>query len=226
LYDGQAKDGVFEKNRDPKPIRQARLGRVSENRTKPTECLECTLKRKAEQTKARQAILAAYNQLILRAEGMEIRVAEIVREADVGRSTFYEHFPNTESLLREAISAPFRIFAEASLAQDHERLVAILRHFGEQQIQARSMMADARVRDQMTDVLVSQYETVIESSVKNADDRHWCALHLAESNLAMVRQWIAGKLVCDATKLAHLLIACSRQIILLTAEGDGCQVTT
>lgn len=184
------------------------------------------MKRKAEQTKARQAILAAYNQLILRAEGIEIRVSEIVREADVGRSTFYEHFPNTESLLRESISAPFRIFAEASFTQDHARLVAILRHFGEQQIQARSMMADARVRDQMTDVLVSQYENVIESTVKNADDRNWCALHLAESNLAMVRQWIAGKLVCDATKLAHLLIACSRQIIQLTAEGDGSQVTT
>lgn len=164
------------------------------------------------ESKARTAILEAYNRLVFNTEGHELRVADIVREADVGRSTFYEHFANADSVFQEAIAVPFRIFASASLEKDYPRLEAMLSHFAEQTIRARTLFMNARIRDQMVNVLAHEYELLLTLDVAFEQERQWCALQLSEANLAMVRQWIDGKLVVDVTRLAQWITKCTEQI--------------
>lgn len=162
--------------------------------------------------KARAAILEAYNRLVLKADGKTVRVSEIVREAEIGRSTFYEHFPNADSVLQEAVAVPFRFFAQASLGGDWKRLEGLLSHFMDQAIHARSLFMDARTRDQLVGVLAREYESLLEFEPEVAQEKRWCSIQLSESNLAMVRQWIDGKLVVDAERLSKWIVHCTEQI--------------
>lgn len=182
---------------------------------------ENSVSREDGQPKSRLAIIEAYNRLVLNSDGREVRVSDIVREADIGRSTFYEHFANAQSVFEEAISHPFRIFAEASLQRNLNQLRTMVEHFGEQRIQARSLFMDAKARDQLVSVLAREYRNLLVNEIVHAENREWLALTLAESNLAMIRQWIDGKLVIEIARLIELIIACTDQIRAIMVKGSS-----
>lgn len=53
------------------------------------------------QRKSRQAIFAAFTELLDQKDFNQITVGEIIDRADVGRATFYAHFETKEFLLKE-----------------------------------------------------------------------------------------------------------------------------
>lgn len=59
------------------------------------------------QQKTRKAIFAAFNELLTQKKYNKITVQEIIDKADVGRTTFYAHFPTKDDLLREMCTTLF-----------------------------------------------------------------------------------------------------------------------
>lgn len=62
--------------------------------------------------KTRKAIFAALNELMQEKKYSKITVQEIIDRADVGRATFYAHFPTKEDLLSDSIENIFESLSE------------------------------------------------------------------------------------------------------------------
>ena len=52
------------------------------------------------QRKTREAIFSAFTQLLSEKDLTQITVGDIIRQADVGRATFYAHFETKDYLLK------------------------------------------------------------------------------------------------------------------------------
>ncbi len=76
------------------------------------------------QRKTREAIFKAFTQLLAKKDFNKITVGEIIDRADVGRATFYSHFPTKEFLLEEFCQELFcHIFdAENNNAHNHRHI--------------------------------------------------------------------------------------------------------
>lgn len=70
------------------------------------------------QRKTREAIFDAFSELLVHKSYSQITVQEIIDGADVGRTTFYAHFPTKDDLLREMCVELFEhVFSEAPEAE-------------------------------------------------------------------------------------------------------------
>lgn len=59
------------------------------------------------QRKTRQSIYTAFESLMSKSRYRDITVAQIIDEADIGRSTFYAHFETKDDLLKEMCTEMF-----------------------------------------------------------------------------------------------------------------------
>ena len=72
------------------------------------------------QRKTREAIFTAFTALLSKKEFAQITVGEIIRQADVGRATFYSHFETKDFLLKELCEELFCHIFDASGHQPSE----------------------------------------------------------------------------------------------------------
>ncbi len=92
--------------------------------------------------KSRAALLGAFNALVVERRYADIRIADVIRRADVGRSTFYEHFRNKEALLLHSLAGVLAVMAGAvddDCEPEHLRL--LLDHFSEHGALARGLLS-------------------------------------------------------------------------------------
>src|SRR5947209_3008224 len=92
--------------------------------------------------RTRGAILVAFIALVQERRYDTIRVADIIARANVGRSTFYEHFKSKDDLLRQSMEGLLGIIADAVLADaDEAKLALVVAHFWQNRRLARAVLA-------------------------------------------------------------------------------------
>ena len=173
--------------------------------------------------RTRTALVDAFNHLVLNRRQPRIRVADIIARADVGRSTFYEHYANADALLLEALSRPFAILADAAAGRgEPDRLAFLLTHFWENRRRARETLA-GRTGDKAMRLLADMVETRLDGQEMAVPVR-LASLQLAEAALAPIKAWVAGEAPCSAETLAASLCRTGERLVegLATrAEADA-----
>ncbi|MDO4539277.1 MAG: TetR/AcrR family transcriptional regulator [Coriobacteriales bacterium] len=72
------------------------------------------------QRKSRDAIFSAFGELLVQKDYEHLAVSDIVRQAHVGRTTFYAHFDTKDALLDEFCSSIFEhVFSRSVAPEEH-----------------------------------------------------------------------------------------------------------
>ena len=175
--------------------------------------------------RTRQALLIAFRELVF-ANGYEnVTVLEIVARANVGRSTFYEHFTGKDEILRASMSPFLGVFAACVLAEaPPEPLVPVLDH-----LWSNRRLTDAIFTGPPRAILARALAQMIEAGLEEmagqgrmAIPPRLAGIQLAEAQLALVEAWMRGKAHCAPVKLAAAFHATTRAATLvLLAHADA-----
>src|SRR4051812_34320371 len=154
--------------------------------------------------RTRQAIVSAFVTLVGERRYEAIRVGDIVEQADVGRSTFYDHFTGKDDLLRQSVDWLLRILAEAAVpGGDEARLAFAVGHFWENRRLARAVLAPplgASVRRHL--------EAAIEERLGgDLDMKRARSVQIAGAQLALLEAWTRGEITASEELIADRLRA-------------------
>ncbi len=154
-------------------------------------------------TRTRTALIGAFNHLVLERRQRQIRVRDIVAEANVGRSTFYDHYSGTEDIHLEALARPFALLADALTGRaDAEALARLLDHFWQNRQRARETLS-GRTGERAARLLADLVEERLEGEFMVS--ARLVAVQLAESALSPIRAWAAGEASCSPQALGQAL---------------------
>lgn len=157
--------------------------------------------------RTREALLQAFRELILEGRYASARVADIVRRANVGRSTFYEHFRNKDDILRETLRNVLAVLAEAVRDDcDLKRLESILEHFRVNRRVGRGLFSGPTARHvvRVLSGLIDAELTTLRRKTKTepAIPRALVAAQIAEGQLGLIRAWDRDGMTCSTAALA------------------------
>jgi AcrR family transcriptional regulator len=136
----------------------------------------------------------------------QITVAALIERANVGRSTFYEHFTGKDDVFRQSVASPLSVVARATVADgDRAALVSILKHFRENQGVARVMLQTA-ARRSFTRVLAAEVEAAFgDRRPVSRLSSSLVASQIGAALQAAMEPWILGQVPATAETLAEAL---------------------
>ena len=167
--------------------------------------------RRTQRTRA--LLITAFGDLVL-ARGYEaLTVREIIERANVGRSTFYEHFENKDDILRRSLRPVFGVLADAiGTTGRPEALEDILAHFRENARLTRALL-QGPTHFLMSRILADLVEERLRALPASSRGTRApipiasIAAHLAGAQLALIESWLSSKAPCSCEVLAHAMRA-------------------
>jgi AcrR family transcriptional regulator len=168
--------------------------------------------RRVERT--RGSLLDAFAGLILSRTYERIAVGDIVDRANVGRSTFYEHFESKDDLLRTSIAGPLAVLADAAAGAAPERMEMLVAHFGENREMTRRLLGGAG-RHVVSKVLAELLEARLRAARRPESSKPllplpFVARSIAGGQLAILETWLEDVRACSNSAVARALSASSR----------------
>ena len=167
--------------------------------------------RRTERT--RQVLLAAFRELVLERTYDTLTVGDIVERANVGRSTFYDHYDGKDDLLGESVTTPFRALAAmVGMPEMPSTLVGTIAHFRENQRVSRTLLSGP-TRPILTRRLAELIESRLVTLARKTPGTQallpdaMAALHLAAGQLALIENWLTAQHACRPEAIAEALFA-------------------
>lgn len=167
--------------------------------------------RRIERT--RGMLLDAFRDLILEHGYAQIRVGDIINRANVGRSTFYEHFESKTDILRQSVGPLCEVLAQSvDQATQPPQLARIVDHFHENAKLARLVFSGASGRI-LVAALAERIETHVAKRVQNTNGAkpvvpvRFIAQYIAQAQLALLDAWLVDPETCAARAIAQALSA-------------------
>lgn len=162
------------------------------------------LDRRTQRT--RKTISDAFIGLLFSRRYGAIRTADIIAAADVGRSTFYEHFRNKDDVLVAVIEPLFAPLADAAAGRGNLGSVQfMLDHVWEQRAAGR-VLFEPPLGAKLQRKLATMIEARLPSPEDGSPPLALVAMGSAAATLAMLRMWLAGEAACPSLTLARRLL--------------------
>lgn len=173
--------------------------------------------------KTRTALDAAFVELLMERGYAALNVSIIADRANVGRSTFYEHYRTKADLLRDSLRTPFAVLADlVAPTLPPARVVALLAHLRTHQ-QVSRVLLGWPTRPLLGQALAS---LIIAQLARRPGHRpllpvEIIARQLADAQLALLDFWIAGRPACTAGDMAAALSRSSAALIAALTHTPG-----
>lgn len=170
----------------------------------------------SSRTATRAAILATFNRLLLESQSSRPRVAEIVAEAGVARSTFYDHFEGVEALFDESLSMLLGQVAQCLVGyRSQGDMVWLMEHIHDNRERGREMLAGPGA--ERTETLLAR---LLMRELEGRKDARLHAILVAGMVMAALGAWVTGRLSTSPAVLAERLFS-TAQAILSASPADA-----
>ena len=138
------------------------------------------------QARTRAALLHSFTALIFEARYDSFSVADIAARANVGRSTFYEHFGSKDALLGESMRPFLTVLADVAAGTGTgDRLRAVVEHIWDNRRLGRIVFAMPMrpvVERQLTDAIAARL----------GSEQRLAAVQIAAAQIAVMDAWTSG----------------------------------
>jgi AcrR family transcriptional regulator len=159
--------------------------------------------------RTRQALLNAFQKLASQKRYEGISIADLVREARLGRSTFYEHFVGKDALMLAALEPVLLPLANAASGRGSKAsLEATLAHIWKQRSLFRPLLASP-ARQKLARRLGEMIAIRLGCRGKALIDDIIPAMAAADGKITIIHLWVAGEVSASAPLLAQQLMAFS-----------------
>lgn len=163
--------------------------------------------RPVQRTKA--ALFDAFVELVLERRYDQLKVADIIARAGVGRSTFYEHYESKDGLLKAGLRSPFSVLADMLGPQhDGARLLLVVEHFWENRRVGNVLFAGPT-----RPLLAKTLAELLEARLRDRPEVRNPALvaaQLAGGQIGLLSTWLAGHTPATPETVAEMLYAAAR----------------
>lgn len=162
--------------------------------------------------KTRERLLAAFRELFLERGYARTSALAITQRADVGRSTFYEHFENKDDLFRASLAGVFGNLADAAApGADRQSLEGMLAHFLDNRRFALAVFAGP-TRQLVASTLADLIATRLDPPGCSATTALTSAA-IAGAQLAAIATWLSQERPRDTRPIADAILRCSAAIV-------------
>jgi len=169
---------------------------VTVGRQKPDRRVERTM----------SAIMRAFIGMVIEGNYRTITIAQIVARADIGKSTFYEHFRTKDEVLLASMGWIFAILAETvDSAAPQAELDDLLRHFWANRRLANVVLApplEGKLRRALSN-RIDERLTRIDRWRRDPTERRIAAVRIAGGQLALLAAWTKGEISGDVEAISE-----------------------
>lgn len=157
--------------------------------------------------KTLNALRDAFFDLVLTYSYDEIKISDIIKKADIGRSTFYQHFKSKDEILVKSMHGPLLTLTEVIDQENDQELLGLMEHFWENRRFAPRIFSST-ARRHIIASLAEKMETTLKRVTKSqlASPTVPISLfsrQLAEAQMVPIIDWLLGKGNCAPNAMAH-----------------------
>jgi AcrR family transcriptional regulator len=158
--------------------------------------------------RTQRMLIEAFVALLMERSYRNVRIADIVTRADVGRSTFYEHFRDKDEILLASMGWMFAILAGAVKPDAcRESLARLATHFWDNRSLARTVLVHP-VQPKLERALARAVEERLP--IGKVSNRKLRAVAIAAGQLSILGAWTRGELPASAGEVADALVGIAR----------------